>query len=279
MRYFPFLLSTLLALLSACGSTNKPALQGKQLPEKPEFTLQRSRGGALDVYFKYGEKRDTLLPKFRFLNSLLSAKAILIHPELGVLDTLPLGMSNRITGFEYGKDSLIIEAGAFWDNPNAVVYDKMQCSIIFTTLDTVYSCSDNFNVPIDSSNDDKVFIEVSPFIDLETDSMMTFALLAKRNRGATQDYHPTSERLRVEVYTQKGVLVFSTNYKANYLQELAPVEPRKRGEYKRFTFDWNMKDNTGHEVPKGKYKAVLSLVTKPAPYSSSLEFELSGNNK
>jgi len=244
------------------------------VPPKIDLRIER-RGISLDVMV--ATLRDTTSPQHRFVFGIDSIVALLqLRGRSNFDTTLYLALINGTTGFREKLDSISTEGTAYWSNPLGLAIDTLQCVIRFSTLarkqyevrlDTVLS------LPVDSM---PPFITVTPFIDAQTDSSVTFALLAQRNRGTGEDYHPTSERFRVEIFDERGSLRFASNAGMNYLQEVSSVEPRRRGELKRYTFEWPGTDNEGVPLPPGRYTAVLSIVAKPYPYTARIAFDWKG---
>ncbi|MCS7000278.1 MAG: BsuPI-related putative proteinase inhibitor [Bacteroidota bacterium] len=237
------------------------------------------RNGGLNVEIQFRTLRDTTSPLHHFVFGITAIDATLaIRGRAHYDTTLSLPVVNATTGFQEKRDTIITEAFARWSNPLGVPLDTVHCrfDIIMmdgkryqTAFDTVLALPDDSTRP---------FITVAPFIDAQTDSSVTFALLAVRHRGYGEDYHPTSERLRVQIFDEQGRLRFSSNTGMDFLQEISAVQP-KRGEIKRFTFEWPGTDDEGNPLPPGRYTAVLSLVAKPYPYTARISFEWKGGRQ
>lgn len=271
----------MLTILVACRTFQQPLEQfGQYAPPVPPHIELRLERRTLSIEVKFTTLRDTTSPLHHFVFGVDSITALLqLRGRSNFDTTLYFALINGTTGFREKIDSISTEGIAYWSNPLGLTIDTLHCEIRISTLagnryavrlDTVLA------LPFDSM---PPFITVTPFIDAATDSSVTFALLAQRNRGTGEDYHPTSERLRVEIFDEHGNLRFASNAGMNYLQEIGSIEPQRRGELKRYTFEWPGTDNDGNPLPPGRYTAVLSIVAKPYPYTARIAFEWKGKTR
>lgn len=276
MQYRSVLLCIGMLLLSC--RTVAPSASTEQLPVKPHTAVEFRHGG-LNVEIVFKTLRDSTSPQHHFVFGINTIEAaISLRGRVAFDTTIAMPIINGTTGMTEKRDSISTEAFMRWSNPLGLPLDTVRCRFLITLLDgRQYSFVRDtvFGFPSDST---LPFITVTPFIDAQTDSSVTFALLAVRNRGYGEDYHPTSERFRVEIFDEQGQRRFSSNTGIEYLQEIAPVEP-KRGEIKRFTFEWPGTDDNGETLPPGRYRAVLSLVARPYPYTAQISFEWKGSKQ
>ncbi len=248
-------------------------------PVLPQTVVEYYRGG-INIEVRFLTIRDSTSPLHHFVFSIDSLRMWLQLRGRSRFDTLLyLPIVNGSSGLREKIDTITTEGYARWSNPQGLALDSVRCIIEATTLnhqryrltkDTI------LRVPLDSV---KPFVTVTPALDAVTDTSITFALLAQRHRGFGEDYHPTSERFRVEIFDESGALRFSSNYGVDYLQAIYPVEPRIPGEYKRYSFEWLGYDNEGNILPPGRYTAVLSIVAKPYPYTARLQFDWRGGSR
>jgi len=251
-------------------------LRSADPPVRPQIKVEFDRGViTLDVRFT--TLRDSTSRAHHFV---FGIDSIIAHLQLrgrSQFDTtLYLALINGTSGLREKVDSIGTAGLASWTNPLGLAIDTLRWSITVHTL-----MRDRYTIQFDTvmalpADSTPPFMSVTPFIDLQTDSNITFALLAQRNRGVGEDYHPTSERLRLEIFDEHGTLRFASNAGMSFLQQVMPVEPRRRGELKRYTFEWPGFDNEGNLLPPGRYIAVLSLVAKPYPYTASIPFDWKG---
>lgn len=268
-----------MVLVSGCRTASPPESHDIPPPVRPILKLEFQRGG-LNIAARFETLRDTTSPLHHFVFSIDTLRAVLQIRGRAHYDTvLVLPQISGTTGIREKIDSISVEGFDRWSNPLGIPLDTVRYRLELTTLqrqryavtfDTVLALPADSTLP---------YVSVTPFIDVRTDSTITFALLAQRHRGFGEDYYPTSERMRVEIFDDKGQLRFSSNYQLDFMQAIAPVEPKFRGDVKRFTFEWPGVDNTGEPLPPGHYVARLSLVTKPYPYSAQIEFEWQGKQR
>lgn len=262
--------------LVSCRTATPQHLPSETTPPVTPQTLVQFRNGGLNVEIRFQTLRDSSSPLHRFVFGIESIQAVFSVRGRATYDTaITLPLVNGTTGLREKLDTISTEGYGRWSNPLGVLLDTVRCRFEIATLDRRnYSVTFDtvMSLPADST---PPFVTVTPFIDAQTDTNIVFALLAKRNRGYGEDYHPTSERLRVQIFDSEGRLRFSSNTGIEYLQEVSPVQPR-RGEIKRFTFEWPGTDDNGTILPAGRYTAVLSLVAKPYPYTASISFDWKG---
>lgn len=277
--------SIMLALLCiAFCSCSTPALKdisnkyGKPFPGKGELKVERQPNSSLNVDLAFQAQRDTASPQYNFVMSIIDATLIIMHPEKGMVDSVRLSITSRITGLTE-KDSIFLLSIYNWTNENAYDYESLVCHVILNTTEGIYHLAQDIPLPRVDGKEPIEFITVSPFVDEQTDSSVTFALLAKRNRGQSLDYHPDGEKFRVEIFTMKDVMVFSSRTGMEFTQGIQPVEPRLKGEFKRYIYQWMGVDDKGKPLPPGRYKAVLTIVSKPKAAVGTVEFDWKGKGK
>ncbi len=103
---------------------------------------------------------------------------------------------------------------------------------------------------------------------------VTFKVEAFRLDSAANEYLPSSESFRVEVFDSKGRLVWNSNYQKSYMMVVCDVLPLDVGGHHSYALEWDKKSNFRKAVPPGPYKAVLSIPSLPLPYSTSVNFNL-----
>ncbi len=158
-------------------------------------------------------------------------------------------------------------------------------------VDSILPKDLNFRIELETSNqkyiknikpdlsyyikeDTNQILALNPSYKINENGYIEFSLKAKRLKSAGEEYIPNSESFRVIVMDMKGRLVFSSNYMMNYLQVIGKVRPYEIGETYNYYFVWNMKDNYQKSIPKGRYKAILTIPAVPKHYSKEINFEL-----
>ncbi|MFN4769075.1 MAG: hypothetical protein ACK45R_02270 [Candidatus Kapaibacterium sp.] len=262
---------------STLGDSALSAMYGTPVPEPSTFTATRVRGGSVSFEYLYLVPHDTSNATFRLLFSVTESYCVIIDPNRGILDTIDMRPVTGITSIDETNDSLVLNGRGYWTNVNTVEYDELIFDVVLVAGGQSYH--DARRVRLAAATEEQKaspLVYVDPFIDEQTDSTVTFALLARRNRGASIDYFPSSERLRVEVLSADGRVIFSSNHGMQYLQEVQPVQPLKREELHRYTFTWGGKDNNGVDVPPGYYTVNLILVAKPEVYKAQTRLDWKG---
>jgi Intracellular proteinase inhibitor len=259
------------------GDNALSATYGTPVPEPSTFTATRVRGGSVSFEYLYLVPHDTANATFRLLFSVTESFCVIIDPNRGVLDTIDMRPVTGITSIDETNDSLVLNGKGYWTNVNSAEYDELIFDVVLVAGGKSYH--DARRIRLEAATEEQKsspLVYVEPYIDEQTDSTVTFALLARRNRGASIDYFPSSERLRVEVLSADGRVLFSSNHGMQYLQEIQPVQPLKREELHRYTFTWGGKDNNGVAVPAGTYTVNLILVTKPEAYKAQTRLDWKG---
>ncbi|MFM8179392.1 MAG: hypothetical protein ACKOAG_09460 [Candidatus Kapaibacterium sp.] len=270
------------ALLGGCATSradeNLSATFGTPAPVPSTFTATRVRGGSISFEYLYLAPHDTANAAFRTFIDVSESYCVIIDPRRGVLDTIDMRPVTGVTSIDESSDSLVLTGRGYWTNSSTIEYDELIFDVVIVSRGTSYH--DARRIRLEAVTEEQkasplMFVE--PFIDEQTDSTVTFALLARRNRGASIDYFPSSERLRVEIVAGDGRVVFASNHGMNYLQEVQPVEPLQREQLHRYLYTWNGRDNEGRPVGKGTYAVRLRLVTRPDPYEAKTMIEWKGH--
>ncbi len=283
-RYAVFLMVLLTAFIVSSCSSSAPKNEewtperiakklGTPLPTHGKFNVRRTKGGSMRFDFEYIVPRDTALEAFNVLFYATDCYVTMVDSKIGLLDTIDVHLAMGTTNDTLDKDSIIVSSKGFWLNPTSREFREVTFDVVIMSKQKMYH--DVYVVDLSPKTEDEAsgpLMVLLPDIDEQTDSSIVFAAAAKRLRGAYSDYFPTSERLHVEILTQKGEMLFSSSVGAHFLQEVSPVEPLKKGEIIRYKYQWNGKTNSGRAVEPGKYLARISLASKPEDYTVSLPF-------
>jgi hypothetical protein len=262
------------------GTKNDFSEYGSPLKTEVILNTFRENGGGLSIDFMIPFLRDSTNPVFKTIEQHESMTGFIIHPELGVIDSFDIPPITHTTGIEEKVDSLNFLGYFRWFNPKAFDYEKLTIVVrINCPNNKQYHFYRTVDLPISAGKQPVPFITATPYIDESSDSLVDFALLCKRNRGFSIDYHPSSEKFRVEIESLSGEKIFASNYNMNFTQQIFPVEPKRINDIKRFNYKWYGVDNKGNKVAAGKYKALLQVVAKPEPYKATIEFEWKGNQR
>ena len=192
----------MISMIESCATTSSDDLSkkyGTPTPLRSAFTATRARGGSINFDYLFLVPHDTSNEMFNTLFHVSDTYCVIIDPQRGVLDTIDVRPSLGITSIDEASDSLIVAGKGFWTNNSATEYSELIFDLVLQSKGKLYH--DARLVRLEASTEDQKaspLLYVQPFIDETTDSSVTFALLARRNRGASIDFFPTSEYLRVE---------------------------------------------------------------------------------
>ena len=117
-----------------------------------------------------------------------------------------------------------------------------------------------------------------PFAEENEDGTVTFYMESRRNWKPANEYIPDSEHFRVQIFTKKGNLVWSSSEGKNFMQVIGYVKPEIAGEMHVYKQVWDGKDNSDIPVPKGEYKVVMTIPAKPIEYSTTMDYYWKGSN-
>ncbi len=248
---------------------------GATLPSSAHFVAKRSKGGTMRFDFEYIVARDTNVAAFPILFNATDCYVVLYDKALGVLDTIDVHLALGSTNESSDHDSIIVSSKGSWLNARSAEYGQLTFDIVISSQKKLYHDLHYVDLsPKDESEASGPLMKVIPDIDSQTDSSIVFGCAAQRMRGAYADYFPNSERLRLEILTLKGEVVYNSSVGKNFLQEVQPVEPKRKGDIIRYNILWNGKTNNGRELEAGTYVARLSLMAKPEAYvANNLSFE------
>lgn len=115
-------------------------------------------------------------------------------------------------------------------------------------------------------------VELTPHFQLQDDGFVKFTVEVRRNWKPTDEYIPSSELLRVEVFTESGKKIWSSADGKNFMQVINELQPQVPGYVQTYSQLWDARIE-GKIISPGKYKALMTIPAKPTPYSTSLNFE------
>ncbi len=237
--------------------------------------LERSTGGGTRLSVRIEGIGDEDNEELGFVRNIFAVHALLVHPETGPIDTFDVqtvayaGMLSK-----EGPDSLIITGTLHWENTEAVEYDGLGVEVQITTVDKqTYGVWREFALPTES-DEQKSFpgVVFTPSVEDLTDSSAVFVALAERKRNINGEHFPSSEFLRVEIVDRDGAILWSSAKGKLFSNSYNLVFPMQKGQFERYELTWNGRTNDGAPLAPGQYKAYLSLIAKPIPYTDSLTF-------
>lgn len=268
------LLVSIFFSIQSCGSSGTVQIQSAYPPPLVTPSLSVERGMAGDVVIDMnlaGKVADT--SSIRFVRNVKSIAAVIIHPELGYLDTLKYQIAAGSQEAEDGSAQLILNAHDRWINAQAIQYDSLYVETLITLQDgSRYGDVQKLILPPVTTKQEPIpTITLAGSIEKMTDTSVLFIAIAERHRIIPQEYFPSGERLRVTIL-DGGSIVWSSELGQFFTQAISPVEPKFVAQVKRYEIEWNGKNRQGEPLPPGRYTVQLMLPVKPHPYSTTIPF-------
>lgn len=118
-----------------------------------------------------------------------------------------------------------------------------------------------------------------PFAEKLEDGNVRFYMESRRNWKPTGEYIPDGEHFIIEIYTQKGNVIWSSSHGMNFTQAIGEVQPQTPGYMHVYEKLWDGKDNKDNPVPAGEYLVKMTIPAKPMAYSTKMNFEWNPNDK
>ncbi|MBC8145463.1 MAG: hypothetical protein H7X80_07745 [bacterium] len=112
----------------------------------------------------------------------------------------------------------------------------------------------------------------------ELGKMVEFVLDVERTSASSaEEFLPTGERYRIEVYDDGSELVWSSSSGKMFTQALGPVVPERVGDKVTYreVFDGSSEVARGR-LGAGRYRVVATVPAKPRPYDVREEFTWGG---
>jgi hypothetical protein len=269
MKIFLFIIS--LVLINACSNPKKLAVV--QIPPfKPEVKVYKCED-SLNIYVTMAELNNKKDGKRDFLKSIKSTEAnfyfgkhLVQHIKLkDFLITKVLEDSNEV--MLYGG------IGRFaWPNPKTRTHD-MNVEIKIYSSNGIYAMKtkypkivSDFNVQCNNA------LDLIPW-ELKTgNSQYLLGIAAFRRNTVEDEYIPSSEDFRAEIFSYKGKLLWSSNFNINYMQQIMKVKPVENYKANLYSVIWDGKTNNKKNMRSGDYKIKLLIPTKPKPYFIMKDF-------
>ena len=206
-----------------------------------------------------------------FISSIGKAFVLIKHNE-EILDTAffrgiyPSGIADR-----KGIASVTAYGTTEWKNNTDIAAESLSFTYEIHTRD---ACFYKSKKDIDKkTNDDKKALELYPSVNQSNNSTATFVLYAKRNHKKKNEYIPTSEKMRVLIFSEKGKMVYNSSFGKNFLQVINPVLPEETGGIHKYELKWDGIDTYGKRLPPGNYRVEMIIPANPQQYSKSIELK------
>jgi hypothetical protein len=262
-----FFLSILILMLIVSCQTAQQCRLWDESPFFATFTaLQDNEKYILSV--KFNAKNEPVIENSHLDPAKIKVEVII--KDHGIpLDTVtfyelfPSGIADK-----KGTANVTLYGTGAWRNSNGI--DNKDLTFTFQ-IDTENECFYQDVKPQTKSNTEDV-LTLFPSANKGTDSTITFVLYAQRNALKVDEYMPSSEKLRVIIFSEKGEVKWNSSFNRNFLQVVTPVYPENIGEIHKYSLKWDGYDNHAKPVPAGTYRAQLIIPSKPNSYSESIVF-------
>jgi hypothetical protein len=261
-----FLLYTVFLFAIGCQTADQCRLWDES-PFLATFTaLQDNEKYILSVKFNAKTEADN---DNSYLDPTKIKVEVIIKDQGTPLDTVtfyelfPSGIADK-----KGKANVILYGTGAWRNSSGI--DSKDLTFTFQ-INTEKECYYQDVKPQKSSDTEDV-LTLFPSANKDTDSTITFILYAQRNALKVDVYLPSSEKLRVIIFSEKGEVKWNSSFNRNFLQMVTPVYPESIGEIHKYSLKWDGYDNHAKPVPAGTYRAQLIIPSKPNSYSESIVF-------
>lgn len=153
-----------------------------------------------------------------------------------------------------------------WKNPS-IRTNEMNAKITIYTTKEIYSITRKYGKLFSKMN---VTCNGSMYlIPLEIKAGATKYILgiaAIRKKIVEDEYLPSSEDIRAEIFTYKGKLLWSSNYNMNYMTLIQDVQPTRIDSINLYTLVWNGKKNDKKKMNTDDYTLRLTIPAKPNAY-------------
>ena len=262
----------LLSLLIGCASPKNEVTSDQPPPFKPNFYIVDKKDSVQIIanFNDIGNSKN----KLDFINSINSLSVNFKSSSKKLLRNIMLPKTvMKQTSVDGKMITSILAQGYFSPNIKSKI-EPASVELIIQCKGQVFSFEKPFKDLIRTYySDNKNNMTLLPIIE-KLDSINYFiGLSALRKSLPPKEYLPSSEDFRAEIFNQKSVLVWSSNFNKNFLQAKQPVKPLNIGDYYIYSIIWNSKNNNGVKANPGDYILKLTIPSQPYPYFVTFNFQ------
>lgn len=259
-------------LFTACTSVQKDAQPNQLPPFKPNFYAINCKDSIQIIvnYNDIGTNKD----KLEFINAIRSVTVNLKNANRKIIKSIILPKMVMKQTTVYSKMTTTFLAQSFYVPNGRLNTDPAMIELNIYLDSSAYTIQRPFSDFVQNYIfDKKNAMNLLPMVE-KLDSVNYFiGLIALRKSMPSKEYLSSSEDFRAELYGMKGNLIWSTNYKQNYMQAKQPVKPLNIGDYYMYSTVWNGKNNNGVNVNEGDLSMKLTIPAQPSPYFVTLNFK------
>lgn len=261
-------------LISCSSSIVYKSLE--ELPVKPTYYLDYRDGDSLEIGIELTQSlqkskiEESFIRNFKAVNVGIHA----LSKDIDSINTEEILYSEKPNTSDASLSYVSTKAALRWIKPKYINSNMISINLSLVSEKIVYrgqvslpEIARNSNIGVDAS------LRLRPIIHFENDSTVVFKVLAQRLFLVDNEYIPNSETLRLEIFSDSGKLLYSSNKNANYFQVIKKVLPEEIGNTHEYKIYWNGLDNEMGNLPKGNYDVRLTIPAKPKSYITNTKLE------
>lgn len=290
-KIFTYLFAAAIAFaVSSCISIRITDISVK-LPVEPEYNLYTNGDSLLFIVklsapFIYNTKNAKKSNEgLDFINDIsvieldvyYKDKKLANHVKFNRIDELP-GEDDNLS------DSAVFCQYLIWSCPGGIERDSLRFGFSFVkSVRAFYPVTKYYREILketaNQSDKNKMGLHKSATPGLylipyakKIDDNVEFGAVSIRTANVANEYIPTSENFRAEIFSPKNEKVWDSYSDKNFLQAITKVEPEKFGEKKNNSYIWDGKNKAGGKAIGGKYSVNMIIPSQPIQYSVFINF-------
>ena len=273
MKYlFPCLIAFF--LVSCSSSVVYKSLE--ELPIKPKYYLDYKSGDSVEISIELTQSMKKSKVDDSFIRNMTAIHAG-IHAaskDIDSVSTEEIEYSIKPDDSDAKLSDINCRAKIRWVKPAYINSNMLSLNLSLVSEKLIYTGQVSLpEIAKSSYIGVEQSLKLQPQIQIENDSTVLFKVLAQRLFIADNEYIPNSEILRLEIKSDSGKLLYSSNKNSNYFQVIKKVLPEEIGNTHEYKIYWNGKDNDLMDLPSGIYDVYLTIPAKPIPYITQIKLE------
>jgi len=289
MNIRPILALLLVAGLAGCSGSRSAATQSAPLPldsatgGQGRGTFRPVVGATLEGNAVRFYVSPLIVPAPGTLQSIARFRAVVRRADGSVIDSLSTITiaPHRPKNTETDDLSVPHIATLEWDAPGGPAPGTSADLTVFDDRGTLLAAE---HLLLDTLGTPSTPSQTQRSMDLQLDvrSMgggVEFLVTATRRQPAPEgEYLTSGEKYRIELSTQLGEPIWSTNEGVAYTQDIREVEPKEVGDRALYRGFWNGRDpRTRKFASPGRYRVTVTIPARPIPYILHEEIQLGGD--
>lgn len=271
-----YIFSCLIAFTMISCSSSVVYKSLEELPNKPKYYLDYKAGDSVEIAIELTQSMKKSKVDDSFIRNMTAIHAGIhaVSKHIDSVSTEEIEYSEKPDALDSKLSETYCRAKLRWAKPTYINANMVSVNLSLVSEKVIYSGQISFPEIARSSHIGvEQSLKLRPQIQIENDSTVLFKVLAQRLFIADNEYIPNSEILRLEIKSDSGKLLYSSNKNSNYFQVIKKVLPEEIGNIYEYKIYWNGKDNDLMELPAGVYDAYLTIPAKPMPYITQTKLE------